>query len=544
MASHSADDIAELRALLSRCCADLASLTDEAFLRSVEGEVPPGANAASTIVAGEVGPRWRPLLVGLPPGIAEMVSILRPPVNAITALLQLLSTLLEILRKLLIGIMDPFEALILAAIDALESIINDLLNAGCYLYYDAPGLTSPQVALSELGLDFDPAETFKAGELLQARPPRPVDNFERWAGRFAASFDDPGDRNRPNAPLPLDPEDVDDDAAATAGGSTPQYESTVQPFGDGSAIEAVFIVAAAPSLAELAQLAWLLGNLLNIDAFTRALDRFTEDSTDQAWSRVSQRSVSPDWHSKKLHELLPPLRELAKIPALLRGLLSKVSSVVDLLVDLIDAVQEKVQLLLEIAETIQSIIDLLEALQSAGLYVLPVSTNEGVEGLKRAFVEATNRPPGGFVAGACLLAAGPGLKDAAFLWEIFAGGEFARVGSEALDALDSASSATEDAAQEFGKTAVQQWEEMKQAIESLPAEVVAALGRTKDELLDSLHHAPQELYSVLQEAYDVPVEQALAEGKQQAEEVGKRGARSLSMLADNLGKSPTRKGSS
>src|SRR5690606_40509494 len=115
--------------------------------------------------AGELGPRWRPLLVGLPPGVDEIVSILRPPVNAITALLQMLSTLLEILRALLIGITDPFEALIRAAIDALERIIHDLLNAGCYLYYDAPGLTSPQVALAELGTDFSPAKTFKAGEL-------------------------------------------------------------------------------------------------------------------------------------------------------------------------------------------------------------------------------------------------------------------------------------------------------------------------------------------------------------------------------------------
>src|SRR5690606_3638609 len=130
MASHSADDIAELRALLARCCDNLANLTDEAFLRSAEGEVPGNtensAATAASILAGELGPRWRPLLVGLPPGVDEIVSILRPPVNAITALLQMLSTLLEILRALLIGITDPFEALIRAAIDALERIIHDL----------------------------------------------------------------------------------------------------------------------------------------------------------------------------------------------------------------------------------------------------------------------------------------------------------------------------------------------------------------------------------------------------------------------------------
>lgn len=505
MATQSADDIAELRALLETCCAELASLSDTAFLRSAEGAVPgagPGRVAtAEEILAGSAGPRWRPLLVGLPPGVGELASILKPPISAITAVLQALSAFLDILRALLIGIPDPFEALIKAAIAALEAIINDLLQSGGYLYYDAPGLSSPQVALAELGLDIEPGKVFHAGERNEARPARAVDNFERWAGRFSASFDDPGDAGRPQ-------------------------------FSEGASIEAIFIVAAAPSLAELAQLVWLLGNLLNIEAFKRAFERFVEGADDASLARVAQRSVAPDWYSKKLHELLPPLRKLAELPELLRGLLGKLQSVIDLLADLAAAVQEKVNLLLEMAQSIQDIIDLLDALSSAGLHILPVATNEGVAGLERAFVEAANRPPGGFVAGACLLAGGPGLKDAAFLWEIFAGGAFAKAGSAALEQLEAAGAELEAAGSQAAQSAEDAWNDMVDAVEAMPAEVSASLGRGPGDLLDALHNAPRELYDVLSDARDVHVGEALEQGRERARELSKRGARSMALYTE------------
>lgn len=510
MPTRSPDDIAELRALLERCCDEIASLSGEAFVRSAEGAVFEGEGDGPVVtveqmLAGDGGPRWRPLLVGLPPGVGELASILQPPVTAITALLQVLKTFLQILRALLIGIPDPFEALIRAAIAALEAIINDLLNTGAYLYYDAPGLTSPRVALAELGLDFAPSKVFRAGEKNDARPPRAVDGFERWAGRFRASFDDPGDKQRP-------------------------------VFSDGASIEAVFLVAAAPSMAELAQLVWLLGNILNIKAFKDALDKFHEDARDPALARVAERSVAPDWHSKKLTDLMPPLRKLAQVPELLRGLLSKVQSITDLLSDLAAAIEDKVNLLLDIATSIQDILDLLDALQSSGLYVLPVSTSEGVDGLERAFVEAANRPPGGFVAGACLLAGGPGLKNAAFLWEMFAGGEFARAGADALTTLETAAEDAAEAAEAFAGSAEDAWNDMVEAIESLPDDVVASFGRTRDELLDALHNAPQELYAALdnkrEELRKVHGTDALERGRKQARELSRRGARSIALYTD------------
>ena len=39
-------------------------------------------------------------------------------------------------------------------LEQVQAIIDDLLNTGAYLYYDAPGFTSPEVSLAELGRRF------------------------------------------------------------------------------------------------------------------------------------------------------------------------------------------------------------------------------------------------------------------------------------------------------------------------------------------------------------------------------------------------------
>lgn len=529
MATQTGDDIADLRALLQECCDQIAGLSDEAFLRSVEGTAPtslptPGVSAvasalpggdtgggpvsAAAILAGEAGPRWRPLLVGLPPGVKELVGIVKPPLNILVALLQVIAKFIEIIKAFLIGIPDPFEALILAAYHALQSIINDILNTGAYMYYDAPGFTSHQVSLAELGLDPEPKKNFNAGQKGDPAPIRPVDGFQRWAGRFAASFDDPGDKARPI-------------------------------LSDGASVEAVFIVAAAPTLEALSQLMWLLGNLLNIDAFKLAFERFNKDAPDLAKARVGQQSVAPDWDSKKLPDLIPPLKELAKIPEMLLGLLLKVQSVLDLLADLANAIQDKVELLLSIAEVIEEIIALLDALQSAGVYILPVATNEGVDGLKRSFVEAGNRPDGGYLAGVCFLAAGPGLKDAAFLWEMLTGGAFEEAAKEVADLAMEAKKETEEAAEEFGERAAESWDQMKDAIENMPQDTLDSLGAAKDDLLDAIQNAPGEVVELLEDAKEVHVDDALRKGKEKADKLKGRGERSLAMF---MGHQPAKGG--
>lgn len=376
-------DIAELQRALEVCCAELAAALAE------EGGAPAGepGEGGEPGEAPAEGPRWRPLVLTPPPGLDLLASTIRPPLNVVIALLQVIAALLEALAAILIGIADPLRAIIAAAGALLRDIINDLLNTGAYMYVDAPGIMPTESSLRETGL-FVPLEAdWIAGRKLAA-PPVVPDGFQRWASRFTASFDDPGDLQRPIVT-------------------------------EGAPVQAVFLVMAAPSLGALRQLVYLLGKLLNIDQFKVALEKYERATHDPRKTRLQEMSaVAPNWSSKRLVDLIPQLKQLAKLPDSLLGLLSSVDAIVGLIKGLAAAMQDKAKVLLDLAEAIQAILDLLDALKSTGIYALPVATTGGVAGLRDAFLRAADRPPGGYVGGVCFLASGPNLAKAAMLWQL------------------------------------------------------------------------------------------------------------------------------
>ena len=384
MAPKTAADIAELERALETCCADLA----EAVARAEQMLADQAAAAGQplTDADGDALPRWRPLVLASIPGLDQLVSIIKPPLQIIVALLQVIAALLQALAAILIGLPDPFEALILAAYELLVAIINDLLNTGAYLYIDAPGIQPTEVTLSETGIIFDPGKQFKAGQALKP-PPLTPDAFARWSTRFQASFDDPGDLQRPVITV-------------------------------GAPIQAVFIAMAAPSLDALRQALYLIGKLFNIDAFKRAFEKYKKGVPDPRRTRARTKSVKPDWRAARLRDLFPPLTKLLILPEALLGLLKQVDALSGLIKNLAAAMQDKANVLLQLAQAIQSIIDLLDALKSSGMYALNVSTNAGIPALKQAFVQAVDRPPGGYMGGICLLASGPNLAKAAMLWDL------------------------------------------------------------------------------------------------------------------------------
>ena len=177
MATVTADAIADLQALLRQCCDDLAGAPDEDVVGALEGppgaggtapdlfDPSPGSTAASDVLAGDAGPRWRPLIIGLPPGVEQLVGIIKPPLDVIVTLLQVIAALLDVIKALLLALPDPFMALIEAAYQALNAIITDFINAGVYLYADVPGLTSPDVSLAELGFAPPLKTAFELGKV-------------------------------------------------------------------------------------------------------------------------------------------------------------------------------------------------------------------------------------------------------------------------------------------------------------------------------------------------------------------------------------------
>jgi hypothetical protein len=501
-------DVAELQTALERCCADLAAAVAAA---EAAGEALPDEIGDLPL---DGGPQWRPLLLAPIPGLDTLVSIIKPPLQIIVALLQVVAALLKALAAILLGIPDIFRALILAAYALLRDIINDLLNTGAYMYIDAPGIMPTEVSLRETGIFLDPEADWKAGQTLQPPPVIP-DGFARWAGRFSASFDDPGDSQRPM-------------------------------ITEGAPIQAVFIVMAAPSLGALRQLIYLLGRLLNIDRFKVAFERYDPKWIDPRLKRLEKSSgVPPDWKAQRLRDVFPPLENLLILPEALKSLLSAIDDLSGLIRNLAAAIEEKANLLLQLAAAIQSIIDMLDALKSTGMHSLGVSTQGGVAGLRQAFLDATNRPPGGYIGGVCFLASGPNLAKAAMLFDLLGGTtaielaqgrisleEAARQGvlGQATAVLESAGAPLGDAFDAFGSTVAAESEAFADAVANAPASLAAEVGQLPEELARSA----QEMRSLAVETLDnarvfVPGREQIEQGIAHTRQAQRFGARSLAL---------------
>jgi hypothetical protein len=364
------------------------------------------ATSTAALTAGGDGLRWRPMTLGNVPGVSEILGLVEPPIQVVSAFLKVVSGILEILQALLLALPDPIKALIMAAYNLLKDIIDDILATGAYLYIDVPGLLSNRKTINDLGGRLpDPPEWLAGGP--REEPVRPAAGFEAWAATFEQSFDDAGDEHRP-------------------------------VFSDGAAVEALFIVATMPNMVDFRRFAKLWAKLLDLSAFEKIFDEFTFPVVDPDKKRINGRSVSPDWRSWKLRDIGPedyPLRKLERVPELLKTLLLNTDNLVDTLRKLIAAVQAKVKILEEFIQLIQSALDILRALSATGLHALPVVTTEGVVGLKKAFLEAQDRPntnpetgqpdKASAMMGVCILAGTSGAVpfNPVMLWEMLGQGK-------------------------------------------------------------------------------------------------------------------------
>jgi hypothetical protein len=411
MPTRTGDATADLVALLRRRCPNVADETLERLASAVAALDSAAGGAGGVGSAGDTdGTRlsWSKLTLGDIPGVKQFVTTAKAPIEVVAAVLEFVAGILEVVSKILIAIPDPYRALIIAAYQILKDIVDDLLASGAYVYFDAPGLLSNVATLTDMGMAPPDLPKWVAGDKPKPVEP-PADGFQNWAFRFQQSFDDAGDLNRP-------------------------------VFSDGAPVEALFIVATAPQLPDLAALGPLFEKLFDVKAFGKAWEHFAATFPD--WpddpdrSRLRGTSVSPDWLAWRLRDIGPdtyPLRQLEKIPEALLGLLMNVDDIVGLLKKLIEAVKAKIDVLRQIIEVIQQIIDALAALAATGLAALVVVSDEGVEGLVKAFLEAENRPntdPEGnvltanAVIGVCLLAGTSEVvpANAVPIWELFGQG--------------------------------------------------------------------------------------------------------------------------
>lgn len=326
----------------------------------------------------EGGLRWVPMVIGDVPGLTQLADIVEPPLKIIIGVLRFVKGVLDVVKTLLSAFTDPFKALILAAYELLKGIIDDILDTGVHIYADAPGITSLKGSARELGRAITPPTKWKAGQKTEEEVP--PGNFDAWASRFQDSFDDAGDRQRPI-------------------------------LSDGASIEALFVIASVPDLPELRVFMDLFGNLMSLQDFKNAFEKYpgvrgSDFLSDADRFRVRGEAVAPNWVGGDLVTLFPVLEHLQHLPEVLKGLLLTVDNLIGLLKNLVDAVANKVDVMLQLAEAIQAVIDFIRSLSASGLYSLAVSTDDGVSGLTEAFLTAEDRPPGEHMAGVCLLGSG------------------------------------------------------------------------------------------------------------------------------------------
>jgi hypothetical protein len=479
--TRTGDATAELLALLRERCPDVAeeTLARLATAASALEQAAGGGGAGAGADPNRL--RWSKLTLGDIPGVQQFVSTVQAPVEVVAAVLEFVAGILEVVSKLLLALPDPYRALILAAYQILKTIVDDLLASGVYVYFDAPGIVSNVATLTDLGMQEPDLPRWVAGDKPKPANP-PAGGFESWAFRFRQSFDDAGDLDRP-------------------------------VFSDGAPVEALFVVATAPQIPDLAAIGPLFETLFDLRAFGKAWDDFAatfpEWPADPDRSRLRGTSVHPDWKSWKLRDIGPPtypLRYLEKIPELLKALLLNVDNIVDLLKKLVQAVKDKIAVLREIVAVLQQIIDALAALAATGLAALVVVSDEGVDGLVKAFLEAENRPgadaegnpmPGTAMAGVCLLAGTSEVvpANAVPIWELFGQGRsveqaYAGLAADAAGLADQAEAAVQDSA----ALATEAWQGMEgggsdpasSGIKGLWGGLAGTYEAQRDEVLDAL----------------------------------------------------------
>ena len=300
---------------------------------------------------------WKPFTLPMIPGVPEAMDAAGTAAGILAGVLDVLAGLLETLAGLVSMASDPLNAALsalIALIQELVDVITGLLNSGIFFYLDK-------------------GPFFVAGQ---------PDGLDGFITRWEASFDDLGDRHRP------------------------QFEGGI---GIGDTISAMFFLVGGDNITALRPALGSLGKLFNVPALE--LEETEEPILDYPASVEQGLSTPPDWASVTLGDVLPPFEKLGQMLQRVVGMLAVGESYGKMLEDLAQLISAKAAALGEIADEIQAVVDDINALIAAeGLYVLHVEA-ETIPALVQAVRDAEEPPPWSseaYVSGVCLLGATSG----------------------------------------------------------------------------------------------------------------------------------------
>lgn len=293
---------------------------------------------------------WRAFTLPMIPGVPQAMEATSEAAGALGTALETLAGLIDALSDLVSLVVDPMQAalaLLIAAIQTLIDEIRALLESGVFFYID------------------------KGPYFTGGKP----DGLQGFLGRWAASFEDPGDVAKPQ-------------------------------LAEGTPVSALLVVVGADNLEGFRDVLRPLARLFGIPALELPIDE--EPAPDLATAVEATLSTPPDWASVQVGDVLPPMGALTDALQYAIGALQVPESYAQMLQGLAAIISDKAAALSELSANIQQAADDLTAIiQAEGLYILHIEATS-ISGLIEAASAATQAPPWPletWVAGVCLLGA-------------------------------------------------------------------------------------------------------------------------------------------
>jgi hypothetical protein len=381
----------------------------------------------------------------IPEAVGNLASGLSTIVSTVVPIINIVTTLLSIVKVFLTDVVDPFKSLVDAILEELETFINDFFATGFYLLIINPfeirnvstakSIINQQQALmaEERAL----AEKYQKQEkdllIAQSNPDISPQQYENYSTQLdqlqTRKINQKALLTNKRALLAdqLDQIGVDSfgipklsprQAILAAVESLDDLGDPNRPqFSDNAQVCALGIMATAPGLDQFKALIELLLQVFEIPEWRIALLKFNEVSTTGTTA-----SAFPDWKSVRLNSFTPMDDIQSAILDVIHTVQGYQVVADDCIQDLIDILDQKAALLEELAKRLE---DLANALKSAtGLFVLNVPIGVGGNSrLKTEFRDSILEcAPNDYTIAAIFVGGGPSLQDVDNLRKLMTGG--------------------------------------------------------------------------------------------------------------------------
>lgn len=298
-----------------------------------------------------------------PQELADLLSVTDPLVSVLSSALDIMADVVDVAALFVQGFTDPQAAAIAAVQDAINAVVQQLTQTGVYYcLHMAPSYS---------------------GKLY------PI----QWVTQIARSLDDFSDENRPIL--------VDENAyvgAVAVAVTASTYQGLFQDY------RAMF------------------------DMFGKRVATATQISRwknrNDPWTIQAGVGQAPDWNSKKLGDIVPPVGELAKKFLAFSDSVSSAIGGSQIYDAFADQLRSKAALLSSFADDVNSILTSIEALlQLEGAYVLPIYGQGDASWVQSILLNSTGGPlddsQAQYTAGVVFLTTGGTTDQVDLLFDLF-----------------------------------------------------------------------------------------------------------------------------